>query len=1128
MSLRFVMKKLFYLMGLFVFGLCGAAQGQGRIENDLSGQGWKLWLDQAAPWRTDVLCLSPNVSNLTAHLPTGGWNALSSAREVSVPGTVEEYFLQEPRTPGDFTGVSWWFRSVQIPPSASPRKVLLQFESARYRSEVFINQKLVGCDLVGNTPFEVDLSNCAKPGEIVQLAVRVTNPGGNFDWKDWMTVDWGTNKLPGGHGFGGITGRVKLISCDPVHIQDIYVQNTSAITEVDPQITLVNSTAQDAIRRLRVRVVERNNPGLEVFNQEFTNLTLQPGETKLSVKVSVPQAKLWDVENPNLYLCQVTLQDGNTETDADQRQFGFRWFDVSGVGRDAMFRLNGRRIVLRSAIDWGFWPINGIFPSDELAEKEIRSAKAMGLNMLNFHRCIGHPNLLDKADELGLLLYEEPGNYRSGESPENPFAHALMRAKVIRMIQRDRSHPSLIIYGLINEESDPVPAGVLEIQTRDMRDGHALDPSRLLIRNSGLWPTANDVEEPQKYHFRPYDPTLYKNGWYDNHRAGGPSWWSQSLYRSPREYYGKTDNRKEITFWGEEGATSTPPPLDEIKATLERSPNQGWDGGVYLDWYHSFTNFLVEKRLTAAFPTVDALTMCMGAISLDTHGRKIESARAANLVDGFVINGWESQIIDNPSGIVDCFRNPKADPAILAYYNQPLYVAVKLRSQIIALPGEVVADFFAINEKDLSGPHTLLVTLKDPAAKEVFRKQIPVNLKGGDLYGQLMAEAVSLPIVGGGGMYRVEAALWDASGIERAAGRDQVLAVDLSDKLEGPGCVWEFNGKIAKLLKTAKHLTVPEYSESLSKLDWMVVARPPQGSDFALVPPGQFLAASGKPSLVATYFKGLNWESKIAERAEPNINLSVAVGDTPEPGVKATENYGVRWEGTITPGLSGAYEFEIEASSFSKLWIENQPLITMNRGGKQRGKIELEAGKPVALKLEFSQLKDPSHCRLLWSTPELHPIDLPNMFERVRRDGSTLIVVDYASLWMNLITNYAAVKSLGSFVVGPSWRGGVHFVKDHPLFKGLPVNTGMGWAYQNVVQKPKERYGLLLEGDELVAGAYHACPMNLGTAVGIIPCGKGRIIVSTLDIYSNLTMNDGPSSVNRKLLYNWIEYAGKR
>ena len=84
-----------------------------------------------------------------------------------------------------------------------------------------------------------------------------------------------------------------------------------------------------------------------------------------------------------------------------------------------------------------------------------------------------------------------------------------------------------------------------------------------------------------------------------------------------------------------------------------------------------------------------------------------------NLTDAYVVNGWESELTENYSGIVDCFRYPKSDPAIIARYNQPLYVAVKTRQQVAAAGGEVTVDFYLINEKNVRGNHQLKISVTD-------------------------------------------------------------------------------------------------------------------------------------------------------------------------------------------------------------------------------------------------------------------------------------------------------------------------------------------------------------------------------------------------------------------------------
>src|SRR6185503_18077296 len=205
------------------------------------------------------------------------------------------------------------------------------------------------------------------------------------------------------------------------------------------------------------------------------------------------------------------------------------------------------------------------------------------------------------------------------------------------------------------------------------------------------------------------------------------------------------------------GAISTPPRLALIKAALEASPTKGWDGEIYLDWYARFDRFLTEKNLRGAFPTVDTFTTALGDVSLYHQGRKIETLRINYAADGYAINGWEAESVENHSGVVDCWRNPKGDPAILAYYNQPLYVAVKVRSQFASIPGEVAVDFYAINEKDLHGDFTLKVSAKNPKGKEVFTKDIPVKLTGGEVYGELLASNVAVRIAGATGIFTVGA-----------------------------------------------------------------------------------------------------------------------------------------------------------------------------------------------------------------------------------------------------------------------------------------------------------------------------------------------------------------------------------
>jgi beta-galactosidase len=1123
------------LILLFVSSLilsaCNYSGGNSSSANtvvDLSGPGWKLWHDKTAAWEKDELYLPPvDLTKIPTNAPTGGWEALDTAPDslpVTVPGTAEEYLGKGQGVESMVRGVTWWFRDFVVPADASGKKIRLLFDSVRQRAEIYANGKLVSYDLVGNTPFEADLTGVVKPGEKVRLAVRVTNPDGNFDWKDYDPMHWGKYLLPMSHGFSGVTGKVRLAVTDPVYLDDLYVQNTPAKTAVNVIATVKNSTDHAAGGSAEIYVSEKGS-GRNVFTKNLTGLDFKPGETEVSCPVSVPDAKIWDLDHPNLYEAKVTIKADSGLADATSKTFGFRWFSPEGIGSDAMVRLNGKRIVLRTAISWGFWPINGIFPSPELAAKQVTTAKAYGLNMLNFHRCIGNPIGFEKADEMGLLYFEEPGGYQSAW--EDPFAQALSREKLPRMVKRDRSHPSLIIYNMVNElrQSEKLP----EVYRQDIQLAHSLDPSRVILYCSSWAKNDYSVEEPSKMHMLPFDKTVYLKGWWDHHRATGPitSGWSQSFYQSPTKHYGFSKDTKEVVYWGEEGAVSSPPRLGLIQKSLEGVTNLGWDGQVYRDWYNSFDAYLSSNNLRTLFPTVDDLCQALSVPSIEHQGRKIEDTRICNVNDGYAVNGWEAELIENHSGTVDEFRNPKADPKILAHYNQPLYIAVKPRLQIVRLGDPVPVDFHLINERDVKGAFSLKIKASKADGSTGFETNLPVTVTGGDVYAELLAEGVSIPVTSAG-FTSIEAALVPRDKATNSSvavtGNDRVLAVDWKSlPVTGHGAVLEKDGRIHDFLKTSKGIDVPEFDDAQGQLDWIAASRPPLDVQ-EIIPRENLLQPDGKDrGLVITFYAGEDFSHEIhRNRGGSAVDFHVTSGATPSAFVPLTENYSMTWEGSIEPPASGDFQITLKGKS-TRLWINGKEVLSNPDSAKNaEGNciVTLTKGKTLPLRLQLTQHQGDVDVQLLWKSMSVEKVKQEQLLKRVSRDGTTLVVLDRADTWLGSIARATGMPAGTFFKLGRNWVGGQYFVKDHPLFAGLPVNQALNWPYQGVLGG--SRMAFTIPGSELVAGAYNSWPMNLGAGVAIVPLGKGKIILSTLDISMQLVNPSPEADVARRLLCNYL------
>ena len=466
-------KKLFFFTIIVLLSYSALSAQTGRWEKELSDKNWSLWLDKAALWYNDDIFLPPvDLAKLPVNPPTCGWDKLrnnTSSAIVSVPGTVEEHYWGDiggavQDTNGNYVGVSWWSKKFHLDENLKGKRITLAFQSVNLRAEVFVNGKLVGYDVIGNTPFEVNATDAVVFGQDNQLDIRITDPVGNFAWDDNILMRWGKNLVPAVHGFGGITGSVILRATDAVAISDIYVQNQPDPKKINIIVTLDNYTGKPQNGKLAVSIHEKGNPNVVVWTKNIPSSI--PGTSVIiEVPAHVPKAKLWeltinkDIRSTNLYEAAVKFTSAdNRIVDNNSQHFGFRWFDVGEKNGDKRFYLNGKRVLIIAAMTRGFWPKNGIFPSNEMAKRDMNAMYALGMNTMLMHRAIGVPGIFNYADSAGLFTYEEPGGYRvtanKTDNIEGPDEQAfkLRTEKLRRMVIRDRSLPSLIIYNLKNEE----------------------------------------------------------------------------------------------------------------------------------------------------------------------------------------------------------------------------------------------------------------------------------------------------------------------------------------------------------------------------------------------------------------------------------------------------------------------------------------------------------------------------------------------------------------------------------------------------------------------------------------------------------------------------------------------------
>jgi len=1156
-----------------VLAACLLSPALAENGQNLGTDGWKLWLDRKADWQNDELFLPPaDLAKLPIHEPSGGWDKLFSkslpekevkrvvadpslSLDVQVPGTVEEFTwdaLSGDRgglgNSGNYEGVSWWGRDFNVPASAQGKRVKLFFsEGIRQRAEIFVNRKLVGYELVHQTPFEIDITSAVKVGSANQIAVRITDPNGNFSWGDYTGVAWGKYYFPLSHGFGGILGPVLMRVVDPVHVSDIFVKNKPTLTDVDADIEISNDGQAPLNGTVTAEIVEAWQHGTPVakpqtaFRKEAGSFTAAPGAiTKVSVAASVPQAKLWAIRDGNLYNFVVTLKDAQGRIiDQNTQRFGFRFLSVEGYGTDARYYLNGKRTFLLSAISWGFWPINGIFPTPELARRHVESALALGQNMLNFHRCQGNTLVLNAADELGILYYEEPGGYSSSRTKEDNavvkrvtdlnLAAQLNSQRLLRMVKRDRSHPSLVVYNMVNE-----PGWSPDEQAKkDMAAAHLLDPTRIITYGSGFMNPRDD--QPTKLHMLPYDQTQRTVGFCDVHNAGNsPGVYTDSFYNSPESFRRNERDEKEIFVWGEEGAIASPPQLELIQTELDKAGRNGWDGADYREWNKSYVDYIHEKGLEKYYPSLTKLITSLGDIMYYEHGRLVENVRIADGADLNVLNGYEDMKFDNMSGAVDIFRHLKGDPTLISQYMKPLYVAVKARNKVGDVGDTNLVDFFVINEHAIAaGDYIVKAVVQDPAGRITPIYSGKVHVSAGDKFSDLVTQKVPVKLTAGIGYYKVLAQLSDASGKQLATGHDEIFAVDWkSDRIGGKGAVLGGSRELLGFARDVKKANIVPYDDNLGRLDYVVVGPTDQGTAFQKISPFNTLAMDGKTTgLNLDYFRGQKFDNQVDKRiSTASVDFDSKSKIIPGYDILGDTDFSLRWQGFLVPEVSGQTDFEFSCDDGARVWLDGKLVVDEWHNGPARTvkfSVNLQAGKPYPIKMEAYQATGDWLYSLKWKLPVVQKQpDLARLLKRVKEDGTKLLIVEGAE------PRIAELKKLGAFpdykVFHPAktWVGSNFFVRQHPFFADLPVNAGMNWEYQRlVVYDGPTHFGLYdMKGEDAVVSLVGGVSHLVSTSVGTIPYGKGQIAFSCLDLAPNLALEEKAASVPKKIYCNLLKW----
>ena len=463
------------------------ARGEGSFETKVRlNKGWELFQGSLA----------------------GVWEALHSDElavfaPVVMPHCFNAYDGCDPDV-SYYRGQGWYRTRVKVANPFAAGRTLLHFQGAGQVTTVWVGETQVGYHEGGYDEFVLDITDAVaglkQDAKESAKGVPLVVCCDNSRRMDTIPSDFSDFSL-----YGGLYRHLDLVYVPQFQLESVSID----VSETDTDSPLVTVRAGVGSRLpLGGRVPE---PKLEVHDPSGKILVIdlksriEPLSFITVWSFRLPKAVRWSPSSPQLYSCHLSLDSFGKGTQTTTERFGIRHYEFVEHGP---FKLNGERLLIRGTHRHEDHAGFAAATPDDVLREEMKLIKAMGANFIRLAHYQQSRLVLELCDELGLMVWEEVPWCRGGVGGEH--WKQMVREKLTNTIEQHRNHPSVILWGLGNEDDWPteypsVDHEAIRAFMTELRElAHKLDPTRLTsFRRSDF---ARDIPDV-------YSPSIWA-GWY--------------------------------------------------------------------------------------------------------------------------------------------------------------------------------------------------------------------------------------------------------------------------------------------------------------------------------------------------------------------------------------------------------------------------------------------------------------------------------------------------------------------------------------------------------------------------------------------------------------------------------------
>jgi len=453
------MKRILFVGIILVLGFSSSVYSQGREIININNN-WKFKKGDHSHGHTKNLIEAGWEKINLPHT----WNVWDSFDDRDPSGDpdfeIAEYY---------YRGPGWYRKNIFIPGSDTGKRIFIEFEAANAVANIWVNEIEVGKHIGGYAGFKFDITNQIKFDKENIIAVRVDNSY-NYDIPP-QRADYTM--------YGGIYRDVYIIKTNQSYFEKNLI-STPTVNSDNAEVRInsyIKNNLNDNFEGV-IKITLLDPDGNVVLKGDvIANLNGDEEKIIVSDNFIITNPSLWSPDHPNIYTVEITLMLNGEVVDDVVEHFGLRWFEMD---TEEGFFLNGSYLKLKGVNRHQDRCGYGNALPNELHREDFKMIKEMGANFVRLAHYQQDPVVLDMCDSLGLLVWEEiPVVTSVGKEKFKENAKVMLR----EMITQHYNHPSVIIWGLMNETVRTQPDDQLYINVEICKElselADQLDPYRL-------------------------------------------------------------------------------------------------------------------------------------------------------------------------------------------------------------------------------------------------------------------------------------------------------------------------------------------------------------------------------------------------------------------------------------------------------------------------------------------------------------------------------------------------------------------------------------------------------------------------------------------------------------------------